>query len=59
MSASNALFVNDPRAVAFIEREYQRLHEENLFRPDPRFTKEEAHRIAFQRFLQARAQGRV
>jgi len=52
-------FTGDARAAAFIQREYERLHQENLFHPDPAYSREQAHQIAFQRFLQARAQGRV
>jgi hypothetical protein len=59
MSGSNALFRNDPRAAQWIAREVDRLHQENYFNPDPAYSREEAHRIAFQRFIQARAAGRV
>ena len=59
MSGSNALFRGDARAQEWIAREVARLHQENYFNPDPAYSREEAHRIAFQRFLQARAQGRV
>lgn len=59
MSGSNAVFRGDPRAAEFLRREIERLHQENIFNPDPRYTKEEAHRIAFQRLMIARAQGRV
>lgn len=52
-------FANDPAAIAFIQREYQRLHDENLFNPDPRYSKQSAHAEAMRRFQVARAQGRV
>lgn len=59
MSGSNAVFANDPRAAEFLRREVEKLHQENIFHPDPRYSKEEAHRIAFQRLMIARAQGRI
>jgi hypothetical protein len=59
MSGSNAVFRGDPRAAEFLAREVDRLERENIFNPDPRYSREEAHRIAFQRLLQARAQGRI
>jgi hypothetical protein len=52
-------FQNDPSFTAFMEREYWKLHEQNMFMPDPRYNKAEAHRIAFQRAMIARQQGRI
>jgi len=52
-------FANDPAAVAFIQREYERLHQQNYFMPDPSYSKQAAHQEAIRRFFVARSQGRV
>jgi len=52
-------FTGDARAAAFIQREYEKLHQQNLFIPDPRYSEREAHQEAFRRFLVARQEGRV
>ena len=53
------VFQNDPAFVAYMEREYQRLHQEDLFMPDPRYAKRDSHAIAFQRALAARQRGEI
>ena len=53
------MFANDPVFTAYMEREYWKLHQQNIFHPDPRYNKAEAHSIAFQRAMAARQQGLI
>ena len=53
------VFQNDPAFVAYMEREYQRLHQEDLFISDARYGKRDSHAIAFQRALAARQRGEI
>jgi hypothetical protein len=53
------LFANDPAFTQYMEQEYWKLHEQNLFIPDPRYNKAQAHQIAFQRAMDARRRGLI
>ena len=53
------MFANDPAFTQYLEREFEKLHQENMFLPEPRYTKREAHEIAFQRAREARARGMI
>ena len=53
------IFSNDPAFVAYMNREYNRLHQEDLFMPDPRYVKRDAHAIAFKRAVEARQRGLI
>jgi hypothetical protein len=53
------MFANDPAFTQYMEREYWKLHQQNLFMPDPRYNKHEAHQEAFRRAMIARQQGRI
>ncbi len=53
------MFANDPAFTQYMENEYWKLHQQNLFMPDPRYNKAEAHQIAFQRAMAARQRGMI
>ena len=53
------MFANDPAFTAYMEREYWKLHQQNLFVPDPRYNKQAARQEAFRRAMLARLQGRI
>jgi len=53
------MFANDPAFTQYMEQEYWKLHQQNLFMPDPRYNKAEAHQIAFQRAMAARQRGLI
>lgn len=53
------MFANDPAFTHYMEQEYWKLHQQNLFLPDPRYNKAEAHQIAFQRAMAARQRGLI
>ena len=53
------VFSNDPRFVAYMENEYRKLHQQDLFLPDPRYSQSQARQIAFNRALEARRRGLI
>lgn len=53
------VFQNDPRFVAYMDAEFRKLHEWNLFHPDPRYSVTQARQEAFRRALEARRRGRI
>jgi hypothetical protein len=42
-----------------MENEYRKLHQQDLFLPDPRYSQSQARRVAFNRALEARRRGLI
>ena len=51
------IFQNDPRFVAYMEYQFRKLHEYNMFHPDPRYSVTQARKEAFNRAFEARRRG--